>query len=258
MIRRSKLTCLQAAVVGVVILMATATTLVAQYSAQPAAAPPDPPPFSFGRTFTFLFLTLGPFKILEPFATMTHGRDGRFKRRLAFQAILIASLAILTAGTIGVRILQQWAISIGAMLLTVGLILTVIALRQVLEQYAPHEGPRTASAPESAPSPSPAALAFSPLAFPTIVTPYGLAVVIMLVALRSGTSGHVLQIYAVAALVLALDLVAMLFGDRIVNMPVLRSALGIAGVVMAVMQVALGLQASADGLHRLGFGAGGA
>ena len=40
-------------------------------------------PFSLGNVFTFLFLTLGPFKAIGPFATMTQGRDAASKRHLA-------------------------------------------------------------------------------------------------------------------------------------------------------------------------------
>jgi multiple antibiotic resistance protein len=234
------------------ILLATTTTLFAQSVAPGDAAQASATPFNVGRAFTFLFLTLGPFKVFGPFAAMTRGCDSSFKTRLAFQSILIAAAALLVAVTAGTRTLRSWEISVGALQLSAALILILVALRQILEQYAaghaPHEAPPVA---DPRPQP-PSALAFSPLAFPTIVTPYGIAVLIMLVTLREGNTAVILQVYALTALVLALDLLAMLTADRILKTPVLAAGLAIAGVVMGVLQVAVGVQAFAEALHMLG------
>lgn len=46
----------------------------------------------------------------------------------------------------------------------------------------------------------------------------------------------------VTALILMLDLLAMLFAERILKTPVVASALAIVGSVMGVLQVALGIQ----------------
>src|SRR5690606_36426043 len=124
--------------------------------------------------------------------------------------------------------------------------LFLIALRPVLEQYEPKTPQGEASGSDSSPVPSASALAFSPLAFPTIVTPYGTAVLILLVTLRPD---HLPEIAGVTALVLLLNLLAMLFADRILKSPLVASALGIVGAVMAVLQVALGVQVVVDALR---------
>ena len=54
-------------------------------------------PWSLGEAFTFLFLTLGPLNVIGPFVAMTQGRDTAFKRRLAFRAFIIATIALLVA-----------------------------------------------------------------------------------------------------------------------------------------------------------------
>jgi multiple antibiotic resistance protein len=200
-------------------------------------------------------MTLGPFKIIGPFATMTRGRDGAFKRRLAFKGIFIAALAMLAAATIGANTLQKWGISVGALQLAAGIVLFLIALRPVLEQYEPKKS--EAQAPESAAAPVPtaSALALSPLAFPTIVTPYGIAALIMVVMLRPD---HLPEIFGVLVVVLVLNLLAMLSADRILKTPLVGSALGIVGAVMGVLLVALGVQVIVSALHLLGVvGAGG-
>ena len=126
--------------------------------------------------------------------------------------------------------------------LTAGIVLFLVALRPVLEQYATHEPRTQGEVPAEVPATSPSALAFSPLAFPTIVTPYGIAVLIIGVTLgrHDSDSGRV-------AFVLLLNLLAMLFADRILKAPFVAPALGIVGAVLGVLQIALGVQAAADG-----------
>ena len=210
--------------------------------------------FTLAKVFTFLFLTLGPLKIIGPFASMTRGRDAAFKRRLAFRGIVIATIALLAAATIGANILQQWGISLGAMQLTAGIVLFLVALRPVLEQYATHEPGTHAEVSADAPPSSVSALAFTPLAFPTIVTPYGIAVLIMAVTLSRAA---MIPILGVVALVLLLNLLAMLFADRILKAPFVAPTLGIVGAVLGVLQIALGVQAAVGGLRMLGIvGAG--
>jgi len=208
------------------------------------------PNFSFGDVFTFLFLTLGPLKILGPFATMTRGRDATFKRQLAVQGIVIAVIALFAAATIGAKLLNKWGISVGALLMTAGVILFMVALRSVLEQYAPQSRPEAPAT--AAVDASPTTLAFSPLAFPTIVTPYGVAVLVLMVTFCQGHIAAVLQVLGVAGFVLVLDLLAMLSADRIFRTPFVAPVLGIVGAVLGVLQVALGVQAVMTGLRLLG------
>ena len=210
-------------------------------------------PFSPGKVFTFLFVMIGPLKVIGPFAKMTAGWDRGLKRRLAFQSIAIAAIGAFAAATLGSRLLHKWEISLGALLLTTGIVLFLVAMRVVMEQYEPHERTEKTDHPATiARPPSPNALAFSPLAFPTIITPYGAALLILLMSLRSGQTTILLGIMGIAGLVLVLDLLAMLTAERILTTPAVRPTLGILGSVLSVLQVALGVQAIVDGLRLLG------
>ena len=128
------------------------------------------------QIFTLLFLMLGPFKIIGPFAQLTKGADDQQARHIAWLAIAFASAALLVAALLGRRHPRQ----------------------------LPHPGardgtgrrtnpfPRRAEKPpqqfemhaDDAPGPTrghPALRsALMPLAFPTIVTPYGIAAVVVL------------------------------------------------------------------------------
>jgi multiple antibiotic resistance protein len=204
---------------------------------------------SLGEAFTFLFVALGPLNVIGPFATFTRGRDAAFKRGLAFRAFLVAAIALLFAATLGAKALEAWGISVGALLLAAGAILFLVALQPVLAGYSPRGG--QVQAIPAVPAPSEPELAFSPLAFPTIITPYGLALLILLFTLYPFGSGG-LGILAIASFVLALDLLAMLCTDLLAKIPFIKPGLGILGCVMGVLLVALGVQAVADGLRLLG------
>ena len=210
---------------------------------------PATPPFSIGKVFTFLFMTLGPLKIIAPFAKMTRGRDRAFKRKLAALGTLLAAIAIVVAATTGAKTLIGWGVSVDALLLAAGIILFLIALQPVLEQYKPKKSEVDDSKSSNSNAASISALALSPLTFPTIITPYGVAVLILLATLRSN---HLPEIAGVMAVILVLNFLAMLFADFILKSAVVSTVLGVIGTVMGVLQVALGVQVVVDALRMLG------
>ena len=227
------------------ILAILAPAAAAQQVIDNSSGTPQSIDFSLSKIFTFLFLTLGPLKLLGPFASMTRGCTAQLRRSLAFKSTLIALIAVILASICGSAILTKWGISIGSLLLTAGLVLFLVALKPILEQFAPDK-----------PAPDPAADVPPPspmqLAFPTIVTPYGIAILIVLVSLDSNETTFI-QILGVTVFILLLDLLAMLFADRILKTPFVAIALGIIGVVMGVLQVALGVSACVLALRLLGF-----
>ena len=215
-----------------------------------ANGPVAMPHWTASEAFTFLFVALGPLNVIGPFRTFTQGRDAAFRRGLAFRAFLVATIALIFAATLGAKTLQAWGISVGALLLAAGVILFLVALRPVLAGYNPG-GERLQAVSVAVREPSKSELAFSPLAFPTIITPYGLALLILLFALYPLGSGG-LGIFAMAWIVLALDLLAMLCTGPLARIPFIKPGLDILGCVMGVLLVALGVQAGADGLRLLG------
>jgi multiple antibiotic resistance protein len=202
--------------------------------------------WSLGETFTYLFVTLGPLNVIGPFAVATQGAAAASKRRLAFKASVVATIALLVTALLGAKTLQAWGVSVGALLLATGTILFLAALQPILAGYKLHATGMQEGAGGLAPSES--ELAVSPLAFPTIVTPYGLGLLILLFTLHPLGAGG-LRIVAIAAFVLVLDLLVMLCSDRIAKIPFIKPGLDILGCVMGVLLVALGVQAVADGLR---------
>jgi small neutral amino acid transporter SnatA (MarC family) len=194
--------------------------------------------------FTIFFVTLGPLKTLGPFVKRTHGLDDRVVRQIAVRAFLIAVPAIVIGSLIGQRVLDKWHVSIGALAIAAGIILFLVALQQLLERYEPPEV--TAPAPLPA---SPAAAAMR-LLFPIVLTPYGIAASIVLLAARMDTP-RTEVILALLVAVMVLDLLAMLFARRILVGWVIV-VLQVLGGVLEVLQVALGIQFVLKGLQFLG------
>lgn len=204
------------------------------------------PAFAAQKIFALLFLMLGPFKILIPFSEMTRGADAAYRRNLASRAILLSAAAIAIAVLFGSRTLEQFEIPVPVLTLTGGVVLFLVALQHLLEQFAP---PRELSA-----APLEMRRAASVLAFPTIVTPYGVAAVIIFGTLAENDRGMMLTLAGIVVLILAVDWLSMLFAE-----PILRWCgvlLQLIGVVLGVTQTALGLQVIFHSLTVLGVFAG--
>ena len=118
-----------------------------------------------------------------------------------------------------------------------GLILFLVALRAVMQQY-------DVTYPPDRTEPPTLALAFSPLAFPTIVTPYDIAAVTILTALAPTTEIS-LMLTGVVYFILFLDWLAMLAAHIVVRW---FSPLLLLGVVLGVIQEVLGLQLMLGGM----------
>jgi multiple antibiotic resistance protein len=202
-------------------------------------------PFPLAHVFTFLILMLGPFKIIGPFAQVTSGADPALRRQIALQAILFSSIALLIAGFAGEYILTKYTIPLPILALTAGIILFLVALQNTLSQFAPKTSDR-----EMWKGPAPTLKeALTPIAFPTIVTPYGIAALVVFLSFTNEL-GAQLMIGVLVLVIMLLNLVVMLNVWRIG--PVLNIGLAVLGAVIGVIQVALGLQIINNSLMALG------
>lgn len=203
--------------------------------------------FPVAQVFTFLFLMLGPIKIIGPFANITKGADPVLTRQIALRATLFSSLALLFAAMLGERALSSYGIPLPVLALSAGIILFLVALQTVLQQFAPpvHHGEDAAR-----PAPMPTMMvAMTPLAFPTIVTPYGIAALVVFMAVSPDLQSR-LTIGVILLAIMLLNLGVMLVTRRI--LPVLGVVLPILGAVLGIVQVALGLQIINRSLRALG------
>jgi multiple antibiotic resistance protein len=195
-----------------------------------------------GQLAPLVFMMMGPIGAMATFAAVSAGADTNLRRRMAVRATVVAGAAIGIAVLLGASVLVAWGASPGALIVAAGLLLGLAALRNLMGAG----GGGHASAGQDKPS---IEAAMSPIAIPTIASPYGIGVLIIFATFFPAWSDR-LTILAITLAILGINFVAMFFAHRI--MPVIGQApLMVLGAVFGVLQLALGLQMIADGLRRL-------
>jgi len=193
-----------------------------------------------GSLFTLFFIMLGPLKLLGPYARATVALAPADARRLALKVVALATLSVLIGGFAGAALLENWRISPEVLEVAGGLIFLLVALKSVMQQYAQP----SAAAPHPPASPKAGSLVF-----PLVLTPYGIATVILLLSL-SVHGERTLLLVAVVLAIMLLNLLAMVYSQAIVRN--FGLPLSILGAILGVLQVALALQIMVVGLRGLG------
>ncbi|MGL6267643.1 MAG: MarC family protein [Chitinophagaceae bacterium] len=183
--------------------------------------------------FTILFLMLGPFKIIGPFTQITKAADPILTKKIAISAFLYSTIALLLAALIGENILSNYGIPIPILAISGGLILFLVAILNIIHQFDP------LSAKDENPVKPTINMAIYPLAFPTIVTPYGIAAVIVFFALSPDMQTKMMVGILVFG-IMVLNLIFMLINRY--TFKYLAVVLPLLGAILGVVQVALGLQ----------------
>jgi len=184
------------------------------------------------QIFTLLFLMLGPFKIIGPFSKITQGADPKLIRQIAIRSMMFSSIALLLAAFLGQRIISNFDIPLPILAISGGLILFLVALLTIIKQFG------TATSNEEKNIVPTLNIALSPLAFPIIVTPYGIAAIIVFLALSPDLSGK-LYVGAIVLAIMALNLILMLITRHIYKF--LAVFLSLLGAILGIVQVAVGL-----------------
>lgn len=194
------------------------------------------------KLFPLLFNMMGPIGVIPLFAALTAGLDQPTRNAMALRASLLSLAALAVAVFIGAAVLEGWGISRGALIMAAGLIVTLSALQPLLQQQKP-------ARPSNAVDANPRDLATSPIAFPGIVSPRAIAVLIIFVAYFPALDAR-LAIFAVAGGMLVLDYLGMRsaawFMSTIGMVPLL-----VLVAVFGVLQVALGVETLVNGWQAL-------
>ena len=189
-----------------------------------------------------LVVTLGPLKILGPFVQQTRNLDGPALRRLELRVFILSVVSVLVGAFLGSAMLVKWSISLPALLIATAIIFFLVAIQVVLAPY----GERA----DVQPLPQDPWAAALKLTFPTVITPYGIAAVIALLA-ATDDPARMRLIVVLALFVMALNYVFMIFARKIMR-GVALLVLQILGSVLGVLQVALSVQILLWALVELG------
>ncbi|MEM1369757.1 MAG: MarC family protein, partial [Cyanobacteria bacterium P01_H01_bin.15] len=155
------------------------------------------------------------------------------RRQFAYKSAAIASFSVLAIALVGLRIAQKWYLSLPPLLMTSGVLLFLVSVNRIFKQYG-----------EPAPSPSPAdpspKLILTPLTFPSILPPYGIALLVTILGIVEALGVSFWQVVLLVQFVMGLNLLAMLWARPILKIisPLL---LQVVGIIMSVMQLALGI-----------------
>jgi multiple antibiotic resistance protein len=200
-----------------------------------------PEAVNLGMVFTAFCLMLGPIKIFVPYVQVTAGLGEAEARRVARRAVVYACIIGIAAAFIGQRMLVSWGISLPALHLAAGVVLLLVALRNMVALYAPD---RDVSKPATTPS-NPA---LAPLAYPTILAPYGIAIFILFLAVSRDVVND-LFIFGLFLVVMILNWVSMRYAHAVVRRG--GTLFAILGAVIGVLLVALSVQMILDALRYL-------
>jgi multiple antibiotic resistance protein len=194
------------------------------------------------------FLTLGPLKAMAPFAQLTRGTDPTFRRAVAWRATAIATVIVFAVALLGALVLENWHVSIAAIVITGGIILFCQAFQLIMQPLAAAPSPSPPGAGQSPPS---LAIAQFPLAVPVLVTAPGIAAIAGFMAIAAGDWTQKGIVLAALLVIMGLNLVTMLNIEKI-SKPGPSPFPKVLGWVMAVLQAALAAQYIINGLVRLG------
>ena len=191
-----------------------------------------------GRLFPLLFNMMGAIAVIPLFAGLTAAMDQPTRARVARRAALLGLAALFIAVFMGASMLGSWGIGKGSLIFAAGLIVTSTALLPLLWGGG---GGNTGSGVQRTPE----QLAVSPLAFPGIVTPRAIGILIIFVAFFPTLEGK-LTVLAVAGLMMFLNLLGMRYAHWFMQ-NIGMTPLLVLGSVFGVLQVALGVEMMADG-----------
>jgi multiple antibiotic resistance protein len=192
----------------------------------------------YADILVILLITIGPLKAAIVFATLTTTADAAFRRAVAIKTVATASIVVALFILAGEFLLGVFHISLPALKLAGGLILLLFALHMVMgEEKGGSEG-------AGPPSPS---IAIYPLAVPLMATPQGIVAIVTMAAGMPKVSGAI-TLLILAAIIMALNLVTLLYADKILSrigvgpLQVVARIVGLllAGLAMQLMLWGLG------------------
>jgi multiple antibiotic resistance protein len=180
------------------------------------------------QVFSLLFVMLGPFEKLIPFARASHALSQEEIKNLSFKSIGLSTASLIVGGYLGCSLLKEWSIQIPVLAFTTGLIFLIKALSLIFPVKKEESIPLEHSKIEA-----------SNIAYSIVMNPYGMAVVVGLLAMSKDFT-RTLTVLGILLFILFLDLIAMIFIRKLTG-KVGVTILQFVGTVFIVLQAALGM-----------------
>lgn len=189
---------------------------------------------SLSRFFIILFMTIGPIKIIPVFVRLTQNASNKVKNKLAIRSFSLSTIVIFFVALTSQNILNKYNISLSSLLAAAGIILFIISIKMLLAQYD-NQNNNPIPIPEN-----PLTALISPLTFPTILTPQGIALVMIAMTIAQRLDNNVDKILALIIFVMILNLICMLYAKQILNF-IKPTFLQVMGLMLNIIQLALAI-----------------
>ena len=191
--------------------------------------------------FTIFLLTLGPIKTVPAFFAMTEDHAPADARALALSGTAVATGVSLLIALVMTGFAASWRISRDDVRLAGGILL-FLASCEVIGQFSrPAVSPQTALQAQSA---------VSPLAIPTIISPWGVTAILFFADLAQGDPKLFTAVFGILLFVMLLNLTGMLLARPIIACVGMIS-FRVAGWIFAVLQAGLAVDAVVTSLRNL-------
>jgi small neutral amino acid transporter SnatA (MarC family) len=194
--------------------------------------------------FLLLLIGIGPKIALVPFLEVTAGMPAATKARIVRKMLTTATAVAILLLVLGGLLTRLLHFSPGALGVSSGIILLIIAVSMVL---SPHD-PNPASAART--SKDPMQQAVFPLAIPYLLNPAGI-VALVTVSAEAGSFGVYGVVVGALAVVIALDVAVFRWANR-VSERLNESRMLVTEKVFGFLLAALAVQLALDGLSDLG------
>lgn len=189
---------------------------------------------SLQKLLPLLFMMIGPIKLIPAFAMLAGELEPPLRRKMALRSAAFAMLAAILAMLVGFPILSGWGVSPAALAAAAGLLLLLASLPQALGRI--QAGAPVLPANEE----QVRAMAVAPLAFPLILPPFAVGVLVLFAAYEPTTTMKLWVIGAVFALML-LNVVSMIFARQLMRW-IGGTTFQVLGAVFGVLQIALAIE----------------
>ncbi len=186
----------------------------------------------WSRLTIILFMTIGPIKIIPVFAKLTQNSSKQVKIKLAIRSFALSTLSIFTVALTSESILNKYKISLSSLIVAAGIVLFLISLKMLLQQYD-HQKNNPLPIPEN-----PLTALISPLTFPTILTPQGIALVMISMTIAQRLDNNVYKILGLIMVVMILNLLCMLYSRQILIL-LTPTLLQVLNLILSIIQLAL-------------------
>lgn len=180
------------------------------------------------QLFTLLFTLAGPVKMAPTFAAISSGMTPGDRWKLAATSAAISAVGITLAVLMGKGLMSSWGVSPAALGIASGLVLAAVGLLAMLGHGDAH-GARPAGPPTAL-----------SIAFPTILPPYAIGIVILFAAYLDQPGQQAGMIGAGVGL-MAVNLLAMGFAQQIMRF-LGYGVLQVLGAIFSILQLALGFE----------------